>query len=534
MPTFEELKQRYMISSLSTGGGSLSAGTASAIPTHSNCHVTPHLSGSSYFAELKQSINALSGNGAFIYIAGWWFQSTFSLDGQSSGSSMINLLKAKARAGVDVRILGWVFCPELLQSNLLRGALSAGGVSMNGARDFLQQIDDTMNVILALRTEPALVHKASLNILAHPAGAVHTKFVVLGDNSNTSFYTGGLDLQAGRWSSTWHDVQAEVAGSVVQDAYNFYREMWNENQGRSTVSLTGLHVTCDSRSPSMPTMPVRTMSSSTSSRMHMQSLRTLPQFHFSTLASAVLPTNPPLSYMPRGKFEIKAAWAHAINNAESYIYIEDQAFTSTEIFDLINAKIKTDNDIRVILVIGKPDPNDPPNSPFRKYLRVAVNNHLLKGLSPAQWSRVGLFRHKSKVIHSKATILDDRWGLIGSANAMRRSLYTDVEHSVAFMDEDNHNSVISFRTDLWGTHVPGISHNLSTALSEWFAIPFVGSSGTSTALVERRTLPMTTTTLSTQEQTLYNEIYDADSRQTWGTSLWRLITSSGGSGRISP
>jgi phosphatidylserine/phosphatidylglycerophosphate/cardiolipin synthase-like enzyme len=39
------------------------------------------------------------------------------------------------------------------------------------------------------------------------------------------------------------------------------------------------------------------------------------------------------------------------------------------------------------------------------------------------------------VIHSTVVIVDDTWCAVGSANCMRRSLYTDIELSAAILDE---------------------------------------------------------------------------------------------------
>ncbi len=58
---------------------------------------------------------------------------------------------------------------------------------------------------------------------------------------------------------------------------------------------------------------------------------------------------------------------------------------------------------------------------------------------------------RNVVVHSKATIIDDHWLFVGSANCMRRSLYTDGEISVGVLDK--HDTLAKqARIDLWGGH----------------------------------------------------------------------------------
>ena len=528
MPTFEELKQRYMVTSSGGGsGGSLSgSGFSTAITTFTDSQVLPLINARrsapnlGYYQVLKAKIDALgTGNtaGQFIYIAGWWLDPNFSLDG-SAGTRLVDVLIAKARAGVDVRVLGWVVAPELMNSALLRTSLSAGGGSLGGVRGMLDLNADTMRLINALRGEPTLANKACLNILSHPAGAVHVKMAIVGTNSDASGFTGGLDLHPGRHDPNWHDVEAQVSGTAVQGVFECYRQMWNEIRSRSPVSLTASSVTSNSHTSSMPDLPGRTLASSGGANLHVQSLRTLPRFNFSTLSSMVMPTNRPLSYAPSGLFEIKAAWQKGISGAQKYIYIEDQSFTSYEVFDWINAEIKAKPELRVLLLTGQFDPNDTPNGIWDKLLRIAINDHLLAGLSPAQIDRVALFRHRSKTIHTKTTIVDDLWALVGSANAMRRSLYTDFEHAVAFMDP-NSQAVKNYRVDLWGIHSRTTTLGIDPAIAAWLALPWYGSGAASPLGIERLRLPFPRITLTAEEQVLQDEIFDADSRNAWGGGL---------------
>lgn len=531
MSTFAEQRARFMTSS---------------VPSYEHSQVEPIIGGPEYFRQVKALIETLGSgdtSNQFIYIAGWWLDPNFSLEGIGGGTRLTDLLIEKSRAGVDVRVLGWVMAPEVLQSPQLRGSPYAVSIfRVNGY---------TMRFIAALRSEDSMLHKACLNILSHPAGAVHIKMALIGDGHQTTGFTGGLDFVAGRHRSDWHDVQAKVTGRVTQSLFDAFRQMWNEVRSRPpAVGLTQPRLplgggatlpeySCDSHTSSMPELSARSVPSTASTSMHVQSARTLPAFNISSLGSlaemagARIPSNRPLSYAANGLFEVKEIWRPAIGQARRYIYIEDQAFHSREVFDWINQAVRLNDDLHVILLIGLVDPNDTPSDAETKFIRIAVNNHLVKGLTPDQIDRIGLFSDRNKVIHSKTTLIDDVWAMAGSANSMRRSLYSDFEHSVSWMEESG-VAVRDYRVSLWGTHLQRTVFDLDAALSAWFSLPYQGAANVDFTGIERVRLPMPQTTLTEEEEVLYDEVYDVDSRQAWGGRLVRHFTTSRGLRLLSP
>lgn len=530
MATFEELKQRYMF----TGGGGGSSASALSIPIFAGCQVQTLIDAPPYYGELKSAINALgAGPGNFIYLCGWWYGHDFSLDGGTAAAALAELLIAKSKAGVDVRVLGWVLAPEVLQDPRVIKAGAGGILGLNG---------DTMAFIQKLRTEPTLTHKAALNILAHPAGAAHLKMGIVGTATQATGFTGGLDLQKYRYTN-WRDVQTRVSGPAAQVFFDAFRSMWAEVKGRSPVRLSAKNghvagrpvITLDSHSATMPDLPARTVVSTATKKLHVQPARTLPRFNFPTTGSLTgLPKNQPLSFAPNGLFEVRAVWEKAIKAAQQFIYIEDQSFTSFELFDWINAAVKAVPELRVVLLTGQGDPNDPATPVPGKLFGKAVNDHLLAGLGAADQARIGLFRHRSLTIHSKTTIIDDQWALVGSANAMRRSLYTDFEHSVAFMDEDN-LAVLDYRASLWGNYFSATFVNPQDGLARWFAIPYPTAGGPPhSSNIERLRIPFTVSPLTADEQVMADEVFDCDSRDVWGDDLVRLYMRQTGAGSFAP
>ncbi|MFC6937867.1 phospholipase D family protein [Actinomadura yumaensis] len=429
---------------------------------------------------------------------------------------MIDVLKAKARAGVDVRVMGWISF----------SGMADYGVATSSVRNKIGIADinlSTMASIRELRNEPALADRACLNIIAHSAGASHTKLVLVGNGTTATGYTGGLDLVNDRHGAPphpagqWHDVQAKVQGPAVLAMYEFYRNIWNELRAREVRSFRDGNVKVASHTPGTPYLPTRNLPTTPVGKHHVQSLRTVPRFNYKS--TNLLPENQKISFAPDGLFEVRSAWFNAVLTAERYVYIEDQGFWSVDVMAWLNRVLKIRDDLKVVLIKGINDPNDPP---IPAYANVALWNGLLHDLNPQQRGRVRAFL-RDVFVHTKSTIVDDHWALIGSANAYQRSLYSDLEHAVGLLDEED-ALVRQYRTQLWGDTFGLIGPaeqsriaDLDQALHVWE--PEWGTAGSGVTLpsnVVPLTLPTAETRLTDSEQDQHDRYYDVDSRFPWG------------------
>jgi hypothetical protein len=162
---------------------------------YDNCELKHHIGGLNYFAALKRKIDTL-GTGdtssQFIYMAGWRFQPAFTLDGRTR---LVDMLIAKAKAGVDVRVLGWVLAPSIYANDRMAGASELA--------DLMDTNAETMEFMNLLRAEPRLADKACLNILCHPAGAIHMKVALVGSAAGVTAFTGGIDCGVRRLKPEW-------------------------------------------------------------------------------------------------------------------------------------------------------------------------------------------------------------------------------------------------------------------------------------------------------------------------------------------
>lgn len=138
--------------------------------------------------------------------------------------------------------------------------------------------------------------------------------------------------------------------------------------------------------------------------------------------------------------------------------------------------------------------------------------------------------------HSKITIIDDKWAMIGSANFMRRSLYTDWEHSVAFLDE-NETAVKEFRKRIWAEHFnqpdtpAGLApfDDIDEAIGGWDAGDPAWKTTANTPpwptrmpndrgpdYIQRVPLPFPVAAMSEERRAEFDGYRDPDSREAWG------------------
>lgn len=429
------------------------------------------INGPAYFAAMQDEIDALINSDApdrYFYLSAWWlglaefdgkvtfgriplrwevdWSGKYALEPfEVDGEALLTRLKALAGMGCDVRVMSWCMPYATTQEDL---AERAGFRDTNG---------QTLLSTQRLRDNPALARTAILNLLAHPLGGAHLKCFVCGDGQRMQAYLGGLDPVANRLEPTWHDVGVRVEGPSAESAYRHFQQLWNEQVQRKveTFYLDGEAIPSHfQETPRIPdrVAPLLIPPGDT----HVQSLRTVPRMVYAQ-DSARLPVSPgvrrvlqnltqferpPLSFAPNGLFEFRDVLRRAIAAARRYVFIADQSFYSAEVMDWINLRLLEVPTLKVILLYGI----DPFDEPQDSVLREALDRHLIRGLPRETLENIAFYAWEGTTVHAKVTLIDDEWCAIGSANCMRRSLYTDLELSVAVVSE---TFAMDLRHRLW-------------------------------------------------------------------------------------
>lgn len=446
--------------------------------------------GNAYFGALRTEVNALkapAGTGKFFYFSNWlltlldsaggvvsagsgvtsWDTApvgpakAFKLDDGSGAAfpDFIDELAEMAANGTDVRALVWV---SPLMLSYQDAANRAGVVYSNNALSALS--------VHALRQKPGLANKACLNTLAHPLGSIHIKMVLCGDATGARAYISGIDFDRSRVdldthpaATGWHDAGIRIEGPATRGAYAAYRTMWNELLSNKQETFRIGDTRIDNYvegTPALSDSPPFDAPSAGSAWV--QILRTVPQMNFAFDSTERVPVGcfarlvsgfrrRAWKSAPDGIFAFKASLEKAIRSAEKYIYVEDQGFWGVPIMDWLRDRLAARPNLKLIMV-QRADPADGPG--VIHYMTNAINHHLGSAGGNMDAQVAFYARDDAVVMHSKSWIIDDEFLIVGSANAFRRSLYTDGEVSVGVIDENAGatNAAVIYRKQLWGEY----------------------------------------------------------------------------------
>jgi len=209
--------------------------------------------------------------------------------------------------------------------------------------------------------------------------------------------------------------------------------------------------------------------------------------------------------VPQGEDGLWEGYQRAFAHAQDYIYAENQYVTSPEVADALMRALKTSPTLQVILVL-----NNKVDIPGYATWQRAAFERMLKSLTPDEQKRLRMFllwthepplpggarpRIVRNYVHSKVTIVDDRWATVGSANFDSVSLTSsqhiglanmifrgipglinlitgdefdfrnqrNSETNVAIFNDDGSTSdtIVQLRRSLWAEHLglPGPDHD---------------------------------------------------------------------------
>jgi len=203
-----------------------------------------------------------------------------------------------------------------------------------------------------------------------------------------------------------HDVSIEITGPAVAQIDKTFETVWKATS-QNLTTITPNHIA------------PRTGDNIAS----VQVLRTMPGGTFKAL-------NPGDENLPHGETGILEAYQRAINNAERFIYIENQYFTAPDIVDALIDRMKDSAKpkLQIILVLNfRPDLPGYPNKQIEhvRQLKKAAKDYEHQLGAYTMWSRCekGVNAEGKKefetmpiYVHSKVAIIDDTWATVGSAN----------------------------------------------------------------------------------------------------------------------
>lgn len=242
---------------------------------------------------------------------------------------------------------------------------------------------------------------------------LHSKAIIL-DNVKAilmgsplkQYYFSGQDhaiRDARHKGSLMHDANIQIEGPAVAHINRTFATVWKSTEKPLTMLPEDV-------------IPENAGGADVAS---VQILRTLP-------AADYKPSLPGDENIPNGETGILEAYQRAIENAQRFIYIENQYFTCPDIIDALSFRMKDDSKpkLEIILLLNmKPDL---PGYPDRQVdnvnmLKVLADSHHHKLGVYTRWSRSKLpgdekFTIMPVYVHAKLAVIDDAWATVGSAN----------------------------------------------------------------------------------------------------------------------
>ena len=350
--------------------------------------------GAAYFSALADALIRAEES---ILILGWDFDSRIRLKLDSNFPNLGDYLNhlAEQRPGLNIHLLIWDFA-MIFALERERPPLFGSGWS---------------------RHPRVHLHMDS----AHPVGASHhSKIVVIDDHVA---FTGGLDLAKGRYDTPdhrprqagrtdfngtflppHHDVQIALSGNAAAALGDLVRNHWWRSTGERL------------RSPACSADPWPDLA---------------PDIR--DVKIAIARTEPDYAGAEEVR-EIEALLRDSIAAARRTIYIENQYLSSIAVGEALAKRLRDPNGPEIVIVVSQCSYGwlegatmDVLRARLLKQLVQADVDHRLRVYCP-------VLRHRSKYcmsVHSKLSVIDDRFVRVGSANLSNRSMGLDSECDLA-------------------------------------------------------------------------------------------------------
>ncbi|MHC4597204.1 MAG: phospholipase D-like domain-containing protein, partial [Planctomycetota bacterium] len=155
------------------------------------------------------------------------------------------------------------------------------------------------------------------------------------------------------------------------------------------------------------------------------------------------------------EYSIRESYLNAINNAQKYVYLENQYFfDKVSHYSIIRALIYAAyRGVKIFAILpGDPDFTKLLSFEFLKEVKNHPNIYVYTLATSYEVNKRSAitYGYNDIYVHAKLFIVDDEWYSIGSANISYQSLKTDSEINVAVWDPDGARKL---RQNLWKEHL---------------------------------------------------------------------------------
>lgn len=424
------------------------------------------LDGEAYYESVITAIETAKTQGHYIYILGWMLDIDLILANGRPEKTLFKLLEKASKNNVEIRILIWdnlipgyydkhadaiprlnklqntsvfvdshTFFPQASKDEIQKitpylveylqrfgGKLLAAENEANESDFFTKKILKLVGADINRDTPVAYAIYRLLELITFKTiGSHHEKVVIVkGDNGLISF-AGGIDFNKNRVITTikkkeyrfpyYHDNACRVEGPAAFDVLTKFLLRWKNHPSAKSVTLLGSN---ESRPKERPA----------------------PYPYVKVVGTY----NSPNGSDPDRS--LRKAYLSIIENASSYIYIEDQYLVNLDVAKALNKKIREPGFQKLTFAIQDSGETADIFIPNRK--RAEFISTIFDGASDNQKEKVLIAlldkSHWEKEryhpgMHAKTLIVDDEIAIIGSANVNQRSFTVDSETSIVVFND---------------------------------------------------------------------------------------------------
>ena len=421
----------------------------------------------------------------YIYVAGWGMTPTMKLvrgtdhrsgpDGSPEQEALLAELRAEGLQETEISF----WCSHDLTVQAVLGYMVSKGVEVkaliwDSSEKFSHCDPKTACEQLTQANITCILDDSSHGLFHHPVESLHQKIAVV---DGTHAFVGGIDMlielngDFDRWDNPlhhffsplrrneadnnphpWHDAHAMIAGPAVGDVELNFRQRWNDVVERHHWDTQLL-------------VPWHPLTAPLESNSLVQVARTIPAHTY--------------RFSPKGGIQgIAQLYAHALSNAQHFIYLENQyfwlhAYTGIDIPFMGSDSPDMERNIRelgaalkrgaTVAIVLPDDPNvgraftDAGLTRLRQEAPEAAAQGRIQAFCLATSLEVGGEEHYRPIyVHAKVAIIDDLWSTVGSANLNNRGMRDDTEMNVATL---NAEVARGLRLMLWAEHLGLLSED---------------------------------------------------------------------------
>jgi len=406
------------------------------------------IDGPTTFQEMRRAMLTATGAGHYIYLLGWWMCDDFPLIPPGSPPLTVReLFTSRAANGVQIRAMLW---DQLGTQNTAEvdhiNALPAGAAILDN------HTFSSFPVNVGSHHQKVLIVNGSEGLITF-CGGIDLNLDRIHDMTTPTTFCGGSSgsSSSGGQGSPLHDVHCRIVGPAAWDLLDTFIRRWDAHPDHGAIDADPTKGNLLGRSTPRPAPLAPASVGSTGGNCAIRIARTFNPI--TPLAAGTTAVR---------ERSIRETLTLGIQNAQRFIYMEDQYLVNMEAAALLNAALSRIEHLTILIAASQIS-----DMPRRWAARLDFINRVTSGPNghkvhvfflatpPNQAGTTPVFGSHTYV-HAKTWIFDDELAVIGSANCNQRGWTHDSEVGAVIFEDVNPSGETfaqRLRMQLWAEHL---------------------------------------------------------------------------------